>query len=368
MNKVLFVDDDKNLLDGYKRRLRKQFDIVTALGAEEGLDTIKTKGPFEVIVSDLRMPVMDGFEFLARAKKISPESVCMVLTSHTDLQESMKAVNEENIFRFLTKPCKTHLMVKAISAGIKQYIKNSQMASEKKPLENIKSPKKILIVDDDPETLTIISTALKDQDKLYVLTAENGSVAAKLLNIIKIDVAIIDKEMPVMNGIKLMNHIYEKYPEIQTFMMTWHMTTKFEKEIHALGCSGYFLKPPDIDSLTNRIIEEIQSGTIAKIDGISVAACMQMIEAEEKTCTIKITSDNKTGFIYFLKGNLISAKADDIRNEKAAYEIINWERPVIEIEDTLEFQKKEINKPLMWILMEAAKIRDHKAFKDKSAV
>ena len=62
--KVLIVDDDVNVLDSYKRLLRKQFDIDTAQGPMKGLVAIKENGPYAVIVSDYRMPGMNGIEFL----------------------------------------------------------------------------------------------------------------------------------------------------------------------------------------------------------------------------------------------------------------------------------------------------------------
>jgi response regulator RpfG family c-di-GMP phosphodiesterase len=119
--KVLCVDDDANILQGYQRGLRKQFDIETALGGPEGLEKIVSKGPFAVIVSDMRMPGMDGVQFLAAAKQQAPDSVRMMLTGFADQETAIEAVNEGNIFRFLTKPCPPHTFAKALAAGIEQY-------------------------------------------------------------------------------------------------------------------------------------------------------------------------------------------------------------------------------------------------------
>ncbi|MFH1749251.1 MAG: HD domain-containing phosphohydrolase [Planctomycetota bacterium] len=119
--KILCVDDDPNILQGYQRRLRKQCDIETALGGTEGLEAIASKGPFAVIVSDMRMPGMDGVQFLAAAKQRAPDSVRMMLTGHADQETAVEAVNEGNIFRFLTKPCPPETFAKALTAGIEQY-------------------------------------------------------------------------------------------------------------------------------------------------------------------------------------------------------------------------------------------------------
>lgn len=119
--KVLFVDDDSNILASFKRQLRKQFDVETALAAEQGLELVKKQGPYGVIVSDLRMPGMDGIQFLATVRELAPDSVRMMLTGNADLEKAIEAVNEGNIFRFLTKPCRSDMLAKAVAAGIQQY-------------------------------------------------------------------------------------------------------------------------------------------------------------------------------------------------------------------------------------------------------
>ena len=119
--KVLCVDDDQNILSAYKRNLKNQFNIETALGGEEGIELNKVKGPFAVIVSDMRMPGMDGVQFLARVRASSPNTVRIMLTGNADMQTAIDAVNEGNIFRFLTKPCPPESLAKSLDAGIRQY-------------------------------------------------------------------------------------------------------------------------------------------------------------------------------------------------------------------------------------------------------
>src|SRR5580704_4186971 len=103
-SRILCVDDEPNVLLAFRRQLR-QFDIETAVGPEAGLNALQTAGPFAVVVSDLRMPVMDGVQFLARVKQQSPSSIRIMLTGQADLTSASMAVNEGSIFRFLLKPC-----------------------------------------------------------------------------------------------------------------------------------------------------------------------------------------------------------------------------------------------------------------------
>ena len=132
MQKILCVDDDANILAAYQRNLRQLYKIETALGGEEGLKILAQKGPFAVVVSDLRMPGMDGIQFLAQAKDLSPDTVRIMLTGNADMQTAIDAVNEGNIFRFLTKPCATKLMLLTLEAAVRQYL---LVTAEKELLE-----------------------------------------------------------------------------------------------------------------------------------------------------------------------------------------------------------------------------------------
>jgi response regulator RpfG family c-di-GMP phosphodiesterase len=120
-NKVLFVDDDANILASFRRRLGRRFDIATVLGGAEGLEALDKEGPFAVVISDQRMPGMDGIEFLREVKKRAADTIRMMLTGNTDQTTAINAVNEGSIFRFFTKPCPPEDMASAIEAGLKQY-------------------------------------------------------------------------------------------------------------------------------------------------------------------------------------------------------------------------------------------------------
>lgn len=131
--KILLVDDEPNVLDAYRRNLRKQFDLTTASRGAEGIEILKSQGPFAVIVSDMRMPEMDGVEFLMGAKKIAPDTVRMMLTGNADQQTAIDAVNKGDVFRFLNKPCPPEDLAQALNDAMKQY---QLINAEKAVLEN----------------------------------------------------------------------------------------------------------------------------------------------------------------------------------------------------------------------------------------
>src|SRR4051812_29250328 len=102
--RVLFVDDEPNVLSGIRRGLRNDFDVHTAESGAEALRLIASSEPFAVIVSDCRMPEMDGVELLQRCSKAAPQSVRMMLTGNMDQETAVRAVNSGDVFKFLNKP------------------------------------------------------------------------------------------------------------------------------------------------------------------------------------------------------------------------------------------------------------------------
>jgi response regulator RpfG family c-di-GMP phosphodiesterase len=119
--RILCVDDEPNVLDGLVRHLRRTFSVVTAVGPRAGLAALAEQGPFQAVVSDLRMPEMDGVAFLGRVREAAADTVRVLLTGNADLESSIAAVNEGNIFRFLTKPCPPELLIKALSDAVEQH-------------------------------------------------------------------------------------------------------------------------------------------------------------------------------------------------------------------------------------------------------
>lgn len=132
-DKILFVDDEPAFLTGYELMLRDEFEVHTAVGGPRGLVEIQDRGPYAVVVSDMRMPGMDGMQFLACVRKAAPDAIRMILTGYSDITIVMDAVNEGNVFRFLTKPCEQSILAKAVASGLAQY---RLLRSEKELLEN----------------------------------------------------------------------------------------------------------------------------------------------------------------------------------------------------------------------------------------
>lgn len=119
--RILCVDDEPNVLDALQLQLERRYDVHTATGGEQGLACLRESGPFAVVISDMRMPHMKGSEFLARVRELAPGTVRMLLTGQTDLDSAVQAVNDGQLFRFLTKPCPPQSLLAAVEAAMAQH-------------------------------------------------------------------------------------------------------------------------------------------------------------------------------------------------------------------------------------------------------
>jgi response regulator RpfG family c-di-GMP phosphodiesterase len=115
---ILCVDDEPRVLDGLALHLRRDYQILTASGGQSALQVLKEKGAPAVIVSDMRMPGMDGATLLKHVKHLYPETTRILLTGETGRDAAIAAVNQGQIFRFLTKPCPPDHLRAAIDAGV----------------------------------------------------------------------------------------------------------------------------------------------------------------------------------------------------------------------------------------------------------
>jgi FixJ family two-component response regulator len=118
---LLFVDDEQPVLDAIAANLRRSFEVATATSGAAGLDALRRDPQIAVVVSDMRMPAMTGAVFLTHAREVAPHAVRMLLTGHSDLQSAITAVNQGQLFRFLTKPCQRDELRSAIDSAVEQY-------------------------------------------------------------------------------------------------------------------------------------------------------------------------------------------------------------------------------------------------------
>jgi response regulator RpfG family c-di-GMP phosphodiesterase len=118
---ILCVDDEPRILEGLTLHLRRDYQVYTANNGQVALQTLKDLGNVTVVVSDMRMPGMDGATLLKQVKQRFPETTRILLTGEPGREAAVQAINEGQIFRFLTKPCSPDQLRGAIEAGVIQH-------------------------------------------------------------------------------------------------------------------------------------------------------------------------------------------------------------------------------------------------------
>jgi len=116
--KILLVDDEQSILDSLYRFCRqRKWDALRADSGQKGLELLNTE-KVDVIVSDMRMPNMDGAEFLAKAKAASPNSVRILLTGYADMEAVISAVNQAKIYNYLNKPWDDNMLESVVNSAL----------------------------------------------------------------------------------------------------------------------------------------------------------------------------------------------------------------------------------------------------------
>lgn len=135
--RILYVDDEKNNLDSFRAIFRKEFEIYTALSAEEGLEIVRQNPGFPIILSDQRMPGMSGVEFFEAVEMHSPDSLRVLITGYADIEVTIAAVNQGKIFYYVSKPWDVDKMRVMLNKGFGRYYleqENKELTEEKKRL------------------------------------------------------------------------------------------------------------------------------------------------------------------------------------------------------------------------------------------
>ncbi len=119
---ILCVDDEVNILKALNRLLRRAgYQVLTAESGENGLEILKTES-VDLIISDQRMPGMQGNEFLRLSRKICPDAVRIMLTAYADIKAATAAINQGGIFKFILKPWGDDELLEVIKDGLNQQL------------------------------------------------------------------------------------------------------------------------------------------------------------------------------------------------------------------------------------------------------
>jgi len=221
---------------------------------------------------------------------------------------------------------------------------------------------KVLIVDDDHIWLRLIKKKFENYAGTFTtLTALDGKEAVDSLKQNMISLVVTDMQMPEMDGLALLAHLSENYPDIPVIIMTAYSTPSSKKTVLDGGAAGYIEKPFVVEDLATKIVKTLQKETEGgTLQTVPLDMFIQLIEMEQKTCTIRVfnkITENK-GILFFYKGDLMDARINNRQGNSAAYEIFAWDSVTLSIQDECAIKQKKIKGELQAILFDAMRMKD----------
>ncbi|HJW32345.1 MAG TPA: response regulator [Holophagaceae bacterium] len=226
--------------------------------------------------------------------------------------------------------------------------------------------KTILVVDDDRATLQIASRTLLALKDLAVVTAENGALATKILAEQPVDLLVTDLQMPVMGGYQLLAYVSERHPSLPAIVITSFLDLDTWGLAMELGALRVLPKPVIPNMLQQEVKTLLEREPEGLTKGVSVGSLLMLMHWEKKHCTMTVTSRGKVGMLYVSQGDLIHASYRDREGEKAALDILAWERPSITFVEACRVERS-ISLDTPGLLMKASLHKDEKKAEDQAA-
>ncbi|NOY68588.1 MAG: response regulator [Deltaproteobacteria bacterium] len=307
---ILVVDDNetnrqicRELLSAWGATVSESESGARAIQAIADAD--KNGKPFHMILLDLRMPEMDGFQVAERINTMAPSLTCLprlvMLTSSDAIEEKARA-RELNIASYIVKPYRRVELLEGILIGLGKKEKIAEYNPSVRKFEKMTLPTmRILIAEDIEPNRKLMKQYLKNSP-ITIDMAENGRIAMEKYTRNRYDLVLMDIEMPEMDGFSATRAIRKWEQETgrdktPVLALTAHAFREHREKCFAAGCSGYLTKPIKKQLLIEKILQFARAGAIMDQDG-------------EQTCpdpTIETTPDTTPD------------KIDDQKNQRSDY-------------------------------------------------
>ncbi|MBW1634957.1 MAG: PilZ domain-containing protein [Deltaproteobacteria bacterium] len=202
----------------------------------------------------------------------------------------------------------------------------------------------------------LVDLFLQWQQETTVVTAPETDTAGNIMAEQQIDLMVCDLGTTGDTNLSTLSTLTHIFPYIPCIFLADPEEYQRE-EVLEKGASIYLKKPVDSGKLLSCARKFLDMGTSGTVKGIPIHSFLQILESEEKTCSLQIDRDNDRGMLYIQDGILIDAETKNLSAEEAAYVILTWEEAIIEIRYFNCRRKKQIHKPLIAVIIEASRLR-----------
>jgi CheY-like chemotaxis protein len=219
--------------------------------------------------------------------------------------------------------------------------------------------KNILIVDSDSITPNIIVGLLKFQGNFFnVSSTTNTRASLEIIASKAIDMVVTGLHLPEIASVELITKIERRYPQIRMIIMTAGASQMLRAKTKQRENVILFDQALDVALLVQRIFSELNIEYGGRIRGVSLPSFLQMMELEDRSCSLLITAKAGSGWLYLRKGMPVAAEFDKLTGRQAALQILTWKNVTIDIDYKSPDCPREITKPLMSLIMESGRLID----------
>lgn len=220
--------------------------------------------------------------------------------------------------------------------------------------------KTVVIIENEALELEALVNLFEQwQKEINILTASEEKAATTIMSQQHVDLVVCDLAVPKSGNLKNFSLLTHTFPYVPCIVLSEN-TGPIPEQLMKLGASHCLAKPVDSSQLLLHAAELLDIGTSGKVKGIPIYSFLQMLEAEEKTCTLQVHRTDDRGLLYIKNGALVGAETKDFTGEKAAHLILSWQESVLEIRFFNSQRKRQINKPLISIIMEAFRLKNER--------
>ena len=215
--RILFVDDEERILRSLAMQFRRQYDVLTESDPRRALERLKSE-TVDIIVSDQRMPQMNGAEFLAQASELAPHSLRILLTGYSDLDAAVEALNNGGIFRYLTKPWDQQEMSFTLRQAAEIAVR--QGAAAPAAAASLQAaPLTVLLLDDHAETRSTVENFCQAGGH-RLLHARSLADALQQLNDETVDLLVSDLKLGGEDTAPLLKTLAQAHPRLLSLVVT----------------------------------------------------------------------------------------------------------------------------------------------------
>lgn len=219
--------------------------------------------------------------------------------------------------------------------------------------------KNLLILESDPIVRLTLSGLVKSHSGLIHLhVARSVRSAFDTISKTSIQLVIAGPRMVEMEVFELITGLEKQHSDIRLIVMTINSSEMLRTKMKKLPAIVQFDQLEDISLLMKRIFTELNINYGGKVHGIQLTSFLQMLEMEDRTCTLHVSAKGRTGELYISKGVPVGARIGPLSGKPAALSMLTWENVLIEIDYNPVTMPTEINKNLIGLILESGQLVD----------